>query len=495
MFRSVQLPTVTQPGGELSEPQAKASGPGLKSVSESLVVLQSLRQSRNRWLSSMFPKFSVKTRGGRATDVIPPPHTTKAHGKFDLHIGPHVFYDTAFYEVHYLPVIEPPPEDPQNTHASLASQPGSSGDSAVQASLASIPFPTGTYVTPALSTKVSAAAHTNPVLANLLKAVINRTATDDQVKTLGLLIQSLDGVRSLDQPGAASAGEAAVPVSPRSSSPRPFDVVLEFHERPSERFVFPRGDIVCELATPKAESAYRSSDMVIACSVPFPGAPVPEPTSQTANPPEVIVPEVVTFRLSRVSQALWELMYTWAGGPQKIEESRARLAGLARQAAPRVFLQHRIAEGELLEEIRSAVAPPYTLKPVKPPGADSNRSKRKSVSRRATRPPFVKRRSHKAKAPPPPPIACHSCGQTDVPLMMGGSKANAEIPQVQPARSHGTRPGTHVWNANLHDSTPGPSSSYAVQFVSETGTSTPTRSTTYQQQTQPYYRSPQPPGQ
>lgn len=36
----------------------------------------------------------------------------------------------------------------------------------------------------------------------------------------------------------------------------------------------------------------------------------------------------------------------------------------------------------------------------------------------------VKRRqSLKAKSTaPPPPIACHTCGQTDVPLMMGGSE-------------------------------------------------------------------------
>lgn len=72
------------------------------------------------------------------------------------------------------------------------------------------------------------------------------------------------------------------------------------------------------------------------------------------------------------------------------------------------------------------------MKSIKPAGADSTRAKRKSVSRKATlvsdglsspaeKTASVKRRqSLKAKTSAPPPIACHACGQTDVPLMMGG---------------------------------------------------------------------------
>ncbi|KAL7285424.1 hypothetical protein ACG7TL_000521 [Trametes sanguinea] len=108
------------------------------------------------------------------------------------------------------------------------------------------------------------------------------------------------------------------------------------------------------------------------------------------------------------------------------------------------------------------MAPSYTMKPIKPAGADSNRAKRKSVSRRPTvtttanppstsigmpapKPMPVKRRSQpKTKAVAPPPIACHACGKTDVPLMMGGrycrecinaGKPVADIPQVQPNRA------------------------------------------------------------
>ncbi|KAI0375148.1 hypothetical protein BV20DRAFT_1110334 [Pilatotrama ljubarskyi] len=455
MHRVVQLPTGPKAGWELDTPSAEAGD--LKSVPESLVVLQSLRQSRSRWASTMFPKFSVKTRGGRTAGVVPPPHTTKAHGKYDLHVGPHVFSDTAIYEVHYLPT--PADQEADGMRSSLpSSSTQHTSSSNVQTSLASIPFPSGTYVTPALSSKVAIAAESDPTLANLLSAVIKRTASEDQVKTLGFLIQSLESVPPFG-PNSASVDQSPVQSPHRATSPKPFDIVLEFHERPSDRFILPRGTVVCELAPSKSGSAYRASDMIITCCLPFLGT---ASTDEETDP--VVSPEVVSFRLSRVSQALWDLMVTWAGGPQKIEENRSTLAEIARQASPRTYLQHRLPEGELLTEIQTAVASPYTMKPVKPAGADSQRAKRKSVSRRPTTavappslpvenavsPVIVKRRSQlKSKASAPPPIACHACGQTDVPLMMGGrycrecisaGKAIAEIPQVQPNRTYASRP-------------------------------------------------------
>ncbi|KAI8981372.1 hypothetical protein BD414DRAFT_549743 [Trametes punicea] len=427
MHRTIQLPTGSHPEWELSRPRSE--GPDLKSVSESFVIAQSLRQSRNVWLSTMFPKFSVKTRGGRPAEVTPPPHTIKAHGKYDVHIGPHVFSNTAIYEVHYLPSIQAQGTEESQAmhHTSSAEAPTPIG---LQSSLSSVAFPSGTYVTPALSARVTAAAQNDPVLANLLSAVINRTANEQQVKTLGYLIQSLDGVQppgdSTSTVGDVTDRSATVP-----APSRPFDIIVEFHERSSERFILPRGDVVCELAAPKSGSLYKSSDMIVTHRLPFSETSSSE---QSAEHLKRISSEVISFRLSRVSQTLWELFSIWAGGPQKMEESKAKLAEIVRQAAPRSYLQYRVPEGELLAEIRSALAPSYTMRPVKPAGADSNRIKRKSLSRRPTtvlgvpsssqdKAVPVKRRSQtKSKAPAPPPIACHSCGQTDVPLMMGGSK-------------------------------------------------------------------------
>ncbi|KAI9065887.1 hypothetical protein FKP32DRAFT_1708437 [Trametes sanguinea] len=458
MSRALQLPTGPQPGWEVDSRGTEE--PTLKGISESLVVLQSLRQSRNAWLSTIFPKFSVKARGGRPAEVTPPPHTTKAHGKYDIHIGPHVFSNTAIYEVHYLP--PPPTHVADGGHTTHQAPPGSSvpgpSSSGVQTSLSSVAFPTGTYVTPALSSKVAEAAQTDPVLANLLNAVINRTATEQQVKTLGYLIQSLNDVQSLDPPGTGS-GDQHPQAEAEMQPSRPFDVILEFQERPSERFILPRGDVVCELAVPKSGSVHGGSDLIITHCLPFPGIANVE---QGSDSPNGAVPEVVSFRLSRVSQSLWDLLSAWAGGPEKIEESRIRLSDLAQQAAPRSYLQYRLPEGELLSEIQSSVAPSYTMKPIKPAGADSNRAKRKSVSRRPTvttttvmpspsnsgmpipKPVPVKRRTQpKIKAFAPPPIACHACGKTDVPLMMGGSQCGRIIVAISSLMTYRILPGMY----------------------------------------------------
>ncbi|TBU34763.1 hypothetical protein BD311DRAFT_746760 [Dichomitus squalens] len=434
MQRLVHLPTGPEPGWELRE--APSGGAQLRTVAESLVVLQSLKQSRNRWIASAFPKFSSKARGGKAVENMPPPHTIKAHGKYDLHIGPHIFSNTALYEVHYLPAMDPDsgqeaqlPHDPQVSTSS-------------------------SYVTPALSAKVQLAAQTNPTLANLLNAVINHTATDEEVKRLGVLIRQLEDITEL---GSASipppSSTPSVPV--RAGSPKPFDLILEFHEKPSDRWILPRGDVFCERVGVADGAWVRYADVIITMCI-TPSSPPSEPPSIDQQPSDSPTPEVVSFRFSRVPHSLWELLLTWAGGLQKMEESKARLVDLARAAAPPSYLQHRVPEGELLTELQNATAPSYTMKSIKPIGADSTRAKRKSVSRkptlvipdtpptRAEKPtPAKRRQSLKAKtSAPPTPIACHACGQTDVPLMMGGrycrtcidaGKTVADVPQAQAA--------------------------------------------------------------
>ncbi|TFY57246.1 hypothetical protein EVJ58_g7138 [Rhodofomes roseus] len=104
---TIPLPIGPCPGWELeshSDTEASDEEPQeLRNIPESLVVSQSLRQSRTIWLSSAFPKFSAKARGGKPPEVVPPPHSIKVYGRYDVRIGPHIFSDTTFYEVCYLP--------------------------------------------------------------------------------------------------------------------------------------------------------------------------------------------------------------------------------------------------------------------------------------------------------------------------------------------------------------------------------------------------------
>lgn len=213
------------------------------------------------------------------------------------------------------------------THGILAVSPVPSGQQQTmtprQNSFAS------TYVTPALSSQVAIASQSNPILANLLNAVINRTATNDQVKTLGLLIKSLEGVQQLESPDPLPPYHASSTSPLRTASPKPFDIVLEFHERPSDRFILPRGDVVCERVGVAEGGFYRSADVILTILLTPPALPSSETTtSNTDSLPDTRNPEVVCLRLLRVPHQLWDLLLIWAGGPEKMEESRKKLTDL-----------------------------------------------------------------------------------------------------------------------------------------------------------------------
>ena len=217
----------------------------------------------------------------------------------------------------------------------VASQPSTSAGMSANATSSgqtqpSVPtnYFTSTYVTPALSAQVAHASKSNPILANLLNAVINRTATDDQVKTLGLLIKSMEGIQHLESPDPAPT------TTLRAGSPKPFDIVLEFQERPADRWILPRGDVVCERVGVAEGTFCRSADVILTTSLTPPNATGSDPTASSEPPPSVATAEVVSFRLSRVPQHLWELLVTWAGGTAKMDDSRLKLAQLVRLTSP-----------------------------------------------------------------------------------------------------------------------------------------------------------------
>ncbi|EPQ29147.1 uncharacterized protein PFL1_03434 [Pseudozyma flocculosa PF-1] len=91
-------------------------------VGDSLVLLQSLRQSRLSHLSSLLPPFSQKMRSGTIYPNVLPlsllhglnprePHVLIQLGRADIQVGPHVFVKTKFWEVRpdvELPNLGPP---------------------------------------------------------------------------------------------------------------------------------------------------------------------------------------------------------------------------------------------------------------------------------------------------------------------------------------------------------------------------------------------------
>uniref|UniRef100_V5EU54 GATA-type domain-containing protein n=1 Tax=Kalmanozyma brasiliensis (strain GHG001) TaxID=1365824 RepID=V5EU54_KALBG len=87
-------------------------------IEESLVLLQSLRQSRLSHLSSLLTPFSQRVKSGMIYPNVLPlsllhglnprdPHILIQLGRADIHVGPHVFLKTKFWEVR--PDYEMPP--------------------------------------------------------------------------------------------------------------------------------------------------------------------------------------------------------------------------------------------------------------------------------------------------------------------------------------------------------------------------------------------------
>jgi len=338
-----------------------------------------------------------------------------------------------------------------------------------------------TPITPALINRVNDAAATDPILANFLQLAASGRATSDQLKTLALLIQSLASAQSSSMTRSALSGISgsephsifnllsgqtssstpststlATPPSsatysyPSSDQPPPaqttsvptgsqppkeYDLVLEFPERPYDRWLVPRVPVVCE----RVPSAGNIEAILLLVALPFPkqqtetqkqkqtetqtqtqGEPesAESATPASSDPPQ----EVVQFRITKVHQAFWDNLLNWVGGSTKVESNRHILERIA--VPERVYLQHQIPEGELLTKLKAA-ALPYAMKSIKPPHGDRSSARRRAPPKRrassADGTPKRKRSTQQPKAGSvSKKIACVSCGQTDVPLMLGG---------------------------------------------------------------------------
>ncbi|RDB28711.1 SWR1 complex subunit swc3 [Hypsizygus marmoreus] len=460
----VNLPVGSEPGWELDNNEDDEA---LKSIPESCVLLHSLRQSREKWLTSMFPRFSIRSRGGKTSDQAPqpPPHTIQTRGKCDLEIGPHTFPDTVFYEVHYLspqthlPSLPGYAYQPQNsswqakTPYGAYAQPTSTNVAPTSFELekSSTPLISSltavTTITPALINQVNSAASSNPILANLLQLAAAGKATAEQLKTLGLLIQSLatsESTQILPPSGTSSQTQPTLPSTPSATetslpSPAPireFDLVLEFRETPYERWVFPRGVVTCEtvMDTPGATpytilKARIPFDKANTAFIPMSDAP------SLANAKDEPA-HVVSFRIKRTPPAVWDTIWRWIGGERKIQENRKILETI--DSPGREYLGYQLAQGSLLSQLQVATAPTFSMKLLKPSTTSTPRTKRK-VARQKTDTPqtqttgtstpqnskgesvtSAKRRRVSHHGGGSTIIQCSSCKRTDVPLIQGG---------------------------------------------------------------------------
>lgn len=304
--------------------------------------------------------------------MVPPPHTIHNRGRCDIEIGPHTFTSTTVFEVHYqyIPAskpsnvayqpqtsswqattpygtnsfnaFEPPPNEKTSTHPTptvaqtkeaIESQKSSS--TPLLSSLGS-----AVSITHDLISQVNSAASSNPTLATLLQLAASGKASPDQLKTLGLLIQSLAGPSttqgSPDPPTSTSAplqrATSQAPGGPNMSSPpaKDFDIVMEFLENPSDRWILPRSPVIIERL---GENQSRS-DILVTAGIPFANMPLPgidkekEPSATDDS-----VQQLATFCFVDASWDIWSCISHWAGAQDQMDTTRKAFERLVRCAS------------------------------------------------------------------------------------------------------------------------------------------------------------------
>ncbi|KAJ7161365.1 hypothetical protein C8R43DRAFT_332034 [Mycena crocata] len=424
----------------------------------------------------VFPRFSGRVRG--KPDTVPPPHTIQSRGRCQIEIGPHIFSETSFYEVHY---VSPVPTTPSFIQSSWQGRtpygypntptPGSTPTAQHTTSPLLSSLSSSTTITPSLINQVNAAAASNPTLANLLQLAAAGKASAEQLQTLGLLIQSLAVPESSEALSSAanlmmsSPAQSYPPVAANATTVKEFDFVFQFHETSYERWILPRGPVICEKVA-DTRTANMSYDIVLTLALQVPKLPR-NPADEVAS--DQSPQQVISIRLKRPPPAIWECIWRWVGGEEKINENRKILDDLKKQT-DRVYLAHQLPQNALLAQLQHAAASNLVMKPIKPGPVVAPRARRKPVQRKPPQPtpavppatpqasasavnsgstfavllgtpssapptpspaprtstaipPDPKRRkiANKPKPQAPPiEIRCVSCQQTDVPLILGG---------------------------------------------------------------------------
>lgn len=177
---------------------------------------------------------------------------------------------------------------------------------------------------------MNSAASSNPILANLLQLAAAGRASPDQLKTLGLLIQSLATVEHANataQPSRLTTAPDSYPSAPPLLPVKEFDIVLEFKETTSERWVLPREAAVWDKIH-AASGLDVDSDILLTTCIPLrnnenPTSPhVEKDTSLTKSF------RAVQFRLKRPPLAISDTILRWAGGEEKMVANRSILDAL-----------------------------------------------------------------------------------------------------------------------------------------------------------------------
>lgn len=150
---------------------------------------------------------------------------------------------------------------------------------------------------------MTTAGTTNPTLASLLRLAASGQATQEELKRLGALIQSLATVSEEVFPTQPALQQ--IPATPAKLP----DLVIEFRERVGTQFLLPRGPSLCERV--ESASGGDGRDIMLTTCLQVPKATAPTPPD--AQAPVEETKDVITFRFANASDEFWYFLRSWVG--------------------------------------------------------------------------------------------------------------------------------------------------------------------------------------
>jgi hypothetical protein len=225
-------------------------------------------------------------------------------------------------------------------YAASAYRPGTQAatvHASTSASATPVLSPPSSSISPSLIAQVNASASSNPMLANLLQLAAAGKASPEQLKSLGILIQSMAGDSSAKPatpiaPAVPGPSTSQIPTPIPASKPcsplvKEFDLVLEFQETSWDRWILPRGHVVCERVLIGGLAA-STTDILVTMRIPFSSAPISGEFAHAEAGVDEISPQVVTFRLCKAPPTVWDTVYRWVSCDEGMAASRKQLESL-----------------------------------------------------------------------------------------------------------------------------------------------------------------------
>lgn len=183
---------------------------------------------------------------------------------------------------------------------------GGIASSSSSASLAT-PF---SNVTPELVSRVNSAAQKDAHLSHCIREATAGKASPEEVKYITTTINTLTAT---DPTLWRSASPALTP----GHSPKSWDIIFEFRERPNDRWLLPRGPAFIERNPPDG-TRLDSIQLSIIVSAPATESASGEPSS-SSSPSQT---DVVTLRLLQPAQTLYDALVNWVGGAEINKKNR-----------------------------------------------------------------------------------------------------------------------------------------------------------------------------